>query len=217
LDTISGSWEATIDLLRPEGIVLKLHASCRSTHPFVDALLDLKRDHPDLRPERIESIEIAMGQAKVRFWAGRTVPSTPLPPSSAPRIAWLPRCSRARSRRTLRDEWIDAPDMMELVERVRVGRDAEIDAGGVEQRNAAMVNITLADGSRLSTRRAWARGSSRGPLSPQEVDDKVLSMAAHSLPEEQAGELLRQLRLLPSLGRLDGLLSLMRPTAPRHT
>jgi len=197
-----------------EGIVLKLHASCGSTHPLVDALLDLQRDHPELRAERVETIDIGMGHANVRFLGQ---PYRPVDATTAQFS--VPYCVAAVliegevTAHQFRDELIDAPHLMRLAERINVRRDAEIDAGGVEQRNAARVDITLVDGSKLSARRQSARGSSRDPLETNQVDDKFVSMAAHSLPAEQGGQLLRQLRSLPSVDELGGLLKLMRPPA----
>lgn len=54
-EKIFASWAAPLDIVRP-GIAIKQYPCCGSTHPAIDAMLKLAREH-DLRPDAVERIE----------------------------------------------------------------------------------------------------------------------------------------------------------------
>lgn len=89
--------------------------------------------------------------------------------------------------------------LVELSRRVHVHADPGIDALGDKARHMTRLTVTRRDGSTLAGGRDFAHGSSRDPLTVDDVRDKYRRLAAKALAPERAD------RLAAVIGQLDQL------------
>jgi 2-methylcitrate dehydratase PrpD len=93
------------------------------------------------------------------------------------------------------------PAIMNLVEKITIIHDPELDAGGTAKRHAVRVEANLADGTTLTETVEQRRGSSRYPLSREEVEAKFRRLAQDTLSGDDADH------LIALIDRLDDLAS----------
>ncbi|MQA85829.1 MAG: 2-methylcitrate dehydratase [Streptosporangiales bacterium] len=134
----------------------KRHASCSYTHPPVNAVLELKRSHPDLSPGRITAVEVethSLGAGLTRtVWPSRLAAmfSTPYVVAAAiaqPAADPLAPGGGLGPDATSQEARTD-PDVAALADRVRVRVADDLDRRLPDER-AARVTVALDDGRRL--------------------------------------------------------------------
>jgi 2-methylcitrate dehydratase PrpD len=79
------------------------------------------------------------------------------------------------------------PDLVELSSRVSVQADPGIDAQGPSHRHATRIAVHLTDGRLLEREKLYARGSTRAPLTDDEVRAKYRRLAGAALSDSQVG------------------------------
>ena len=157
------------------GVSIKPHPSGVLTHPGMAVVADLVRRH-DLRPELVR---------RVRVGTNRTIPAALLhhrPETGlnakfslefgiavliAERRAGLPEYT---------DEVVRRPDVRSLIERVEMRVDPEAEAAG-QDRMTTIVDIELTDGTTVSGRAAFPKGSPADPMSDGELVAKFRECA----------------------------------------
>ena len=101
------------------------------------------------------------------------------------------------------------PQVLALIERIRIAHDPVFDAGGASTRHAVRVEAELNDGSVKTVNVEQRRGSSRFPLSRDEVVRKFSGLAKVVLSDssvEKAVELIEDLDKLESMAPLADLM-----------
>jgi 2-methylcitrate dehydratase PrpD len=179
------------------GITVKLYPSCAGTHPTLDALLDLRRQHGfDARD--VEAIEIGVDPI---------VPTILLydrPSSGLEGKFSMPFCAAAAVVRgqvgidtfdtaTLRD-----PAIVAMQSRVTMRVDDTLDASAPSL-TQARVTVRLLDGRVLTASANGARGYPERPPSDEELSAKFLSCATQTLSVSQADAALQMLREIESI------------------
>jgi aconitate decarboxylase len=113
-------------------------------------------------------------------------------------------------------ERIRAPELVEFSSRVHVLADPEVDAQGDTARHQTRLAITLRDGRVLQTARDHAHGSSRDPMTEDEVRQKFRRLAASVLASDDVDELERVVDHLDTAQDLSGLVRLLGAVNPER-
>lgn len=154
----------------------KFHASCRHTHPAADALLQVMRRH-DLKPQQIASVTAHVHQGAIDVLGAVLGPTTVHQAkfSMGTVLALIARFGRAgvdEFERHFRD-----PSTGEFARRVTMALDAEVD-GAYPARWIGKVSVRTVDGEVFDGRVDEPKGDPGNTLSRDELEDKVLRLAA---------------------------------------
>jgi 2-methylcitrate dehydratase PrpD len=176
-DRILRDWGQPWDIVSP-GLGIKQHPCCGSTHPAIDAMLGLRRDH-ELAPDRIERIE-SWTHARRLAHTDRPDPKTGLDAKFS--VQYCLARAVMQGQITLEDFEGDAfndPQARPLMRRIHAAPYAE--TGG--EPLGAEIRITFKDGRVVSNRVGAALG--RGPDNPLPQDAllaKFANCALRALP-----------------------------------
>jgi 2-methylcitrate dehydratase PrpD len=194
------AWGRPFDIVEP-GIAIKQYPCCGSTHPAIDAMLDLVRAH-DVRPRQVERIDAWIHARRLEHT------NRPEPGSAKDAKFSVQYClARALADRKLviehfeDDAWRD-PEVRDLAARVRAAPygDAQFPA---DNHFGAEVRVTLRDGRALSARVDQPYGrTAANPLPPALLKQKFDHCAARALAPEAAARLhaaIQQFETLPDV------------------
>jgi 2-methylcitrate dehydratase PrpD len=176
------------------GITVKLYPSCAGTHPTLDALLDLKREHA-FSADDVDGIEVGVDAVVP------TILIYDRPTSGLEGKFSLPFCAAAAvAQGRVGLETFDAsrladPAIQALQARVTMRVDATLDASAPPL-TQARVTVRLRDGRVLRATANGARGYPDRPASDDELATKFLSCAAQAMSEDKAREVLAALRAI---------------------
>lgn len=176
------------------GITVKLYPSCAATHPTIDTLIDLRREH-DIDPAAVEAVEVDVDPVTP------TVLIHARPASGLEAKFSLHYCAAAAlaSGRvgidTFEDAAMRAPAVARLVPRVTMRADARLGRESPPL-TEARVTVRLADGRALERFVRGARGYPERPASSEELDRKFVTCARRAVPVEAAEGALDTLRVL---------------------
>jgi len=176
------------------GITVKLYPSCAATHPMLDVLLDVRREHRFIGKD-VDAIDVGVDPITPTVLIHDN-PSTGLQAKFS-----MPFCAAAAASRghigietfddqTLRDPAIDA-----VRQRVTMTVDSTLDPTAPPL-TQARVRVRLRDGRVLERLASGARGYPERPASDEELGRKFLSCAARALPEAAAAQALAALRAI---------------------
>lgn len=176
------AWGRPFDIVKP-GIAIKQYPCCGSTHPAIDAMLQLVREH-DLQPDQVERID-AWTHARRLEHTNR-----PDPQSTKDAKFSVQYClARALTDRKVAIEHFEGeayrdPAVRAVTARVRAApySTAQFPA---DNHFGAEVKITLKSGATLSARVDQPFGrTSDNPLPPQLLQEKFENCAARVLPRD---------------------------------
>jgi 2-methylcitrate dehydratase PrpD len=196
-DKILRDWGDPWDIVNP-GLGIKQHPCCGSTHPAIDAMLGLRREH-DLAPETIERIESWTHPRRLAH-TDRPDPKSGLDAKFS--VQYCLARAVLQGQITLEDFEGDAlnnPTARALMQRVHAAPYPD----GTGQPNGAEIRITLKDGSVITNRVGAALG--RGPdnpLPPEALLAKFANCAARVLPAAAVAHLQDLLLHLDQVERL---------------
>ena len=186
-------------------VSLKFHASCRHTHPAVDALLLLLRTH-DLGPADIAAVHARVNSAAFDLLNG-VEPSSPWAAKFS-----LPFCLAQAALHgglpvdSFRESALAQPEVVDLMSRVTLEADRSLDRE-YPRRWAASVEVETTSGETLEARVDSPKGDPENPLSEDELSDKFRALAALRLDPGRVDTLwdrLQALEALPSMQLLLG-------------
>lgn len=195
------------------GVSIKPFPSGSLTHPAMTAFLDLMRAH-GLRAEDV---------AQIRVGTNRHMPNALIHHRPADHLAakfsmefciaiLLLRGKAGLSE--FRDEVVADPEVKAAIEKVRFEVDPEAEAAGYNTMTS-IVRIRLTDGSEVTGRAAFAKGSPANPMSEQELRAKFTGcLEAGGVGAEaghRAADLVLDLEAQPDLRVITGLLSAESP------
>jgi aconitate decarboxylase len=183
LDDLGKRWEIA-------RVGLKPYASCASSHTIVDGVLDLRRR--GLTADNLARLSIRMskkGQLNVGW------PYKPGEVITAQMNGYYIAAVTLRDGDAFIDQFTQArladPNILELLPRIDIVHDPELDRGGAAKRHAVRVDATLSDGRTISAFVEQRRGSAEHPLSSAEAEQKFRRLAATSLSELAAAEAMK--------------------------
>ncbi len=185
----------------------KRYSSCSFTHPGLDALLGLAREH-NLKPADVQEIVLRFPKAGTHM-----IDNNELKSHCAQYI--LP-VGLVFGRVTIDDILQDRmrnPEVARLRTKTRMVADPELDKGWPEV-YVSIVDVQTTGGRSLSCRVDHAKGTMQNPLTPEEIHAKYLSLAATvttAARAEQIAEIVQRIDRTPDIARLAGLLRSLRP------
>lgn len=196
LQDLGRSWQ----LLRCS---IKPHASCRSTHATVDALLELMRRDPALRqhPRRIDVRVSALVANMCGSRDLRSLESAQMSLPYAVAVTWV--FGDAGLERYLESSRAD-PRVAAAMERVALRADPSM-----ADLDASVITIESADMTPVSHRVAIPLGSPDNPLSDRALIDKFHALAGVALTRERADALARLILELDSSDDARTIVSLL--------
>jgi 2-methylcitrate dehydratase PrpD len=198
-----------------ELIMVKSYAAQGGLHGVIEAALALRAGH-DIDPAAIEKIDIGVGDAVYRH--GWWPPQRPLTPTGAQMnlgyavaVALLdgdvlpPQFSPAR---------LDADDVWDLIGRVSVRLDEEIERGPAAERFSTDLKIIFPNGSELTKRVIQPHGAPADPVTNDEIVAKYRRLTATVLPAARRDAIEQAVLHLEQAGDLGNLTDLLAPAVP---
>jgi 2-methylcitrate dehydratase PrpD len=188
---------------------IKRHSACSFAHTMIDALLDLTAAGP-FRPEAIQRITVFTHRFAAEL--NEQTPATLTAAKSS-----LPFCAAlaaTRGHALLTDFTAEAladPELLALAARTTIAMDPGLDArhSAREDRRPARVEITFADGRRLTAAREIARGWAEDPMTPEEIRGKFTALVEPGYGPERARTILAAAEGLESLDDVTSLGTLL--------
>jgi 2-methylcitrate dehydratase PrpD len=185
------------------GITVKLYPSCAGTHPTLDTILDLRREH-GFSAKDVDRIAIDVDSITP------TVLIYPRPVSGLEAKFSMPFCAAAAvvfgrigidtfEAATLSDTRVEA-----LVPRVAMRVDTTMD-GAAPPLTQARISITLRDGRVLECDAQGARGYPERPATDEDLAAKFLACASRAMPDAAAARALEQIRAIEQMTSLRAL------------
>ena len=159
----------------------KPYACDSLTHPPAQALLELRSDH-GLHAAEVVSVD-AYVHDYVRTTTGLTEPRTGLEGKfSIYHVLAVVLADGAAFPDQFTDERVADPELARIRERVRVHVDTEQD------KDSALVVLTLSDGRTLQRHVAHNLGTPDNPMTDQQLEDKFLALASPVLGRDRAAQ-----------------------------
>ncbi|HEY8491891.1 MAG TPA: MmgE/PrpD family protein [Dehalococcoidia bacterium] len=194
---------------RITGVSFKPHASCRHTHPAVDAALALRREH-GLRPEEVAEVHVRLYRQGYELLAGVTADT---PYAAKFNLPYCVACALLYGDVGLdrfSEERLHDPELRALMARVRAEPDPALDALYPAQW-PSVVTVRTRDGRTLERRVDHPKGDPENPLTEDEVVAKFHAMAAPVTGEARAA---RYAEAVLGLERLADVTALTAAAAP---
>jgi 2-methylcitrate dehydratase PrpD len=200
-------------ILVDPGLAYKLYPVCSGAQPATEALINL------IAEEKLDSSSITHVRCDVtgsiKTYLEHERPATVTEAQFSMNFAVA--CVLVHgelgighlSEEVLSDPRIEAA--MEKVEMTLNERLAEASELGPAYPEAAIVTVTLADGSRFSKTNKGATGSPVNPMSDEQIDRKFINSTSPLLGPGAAGELLHRIRNIENLARSSALLTDIEP------
>ncbi|MGE0222213.1 MAG: MmgE/PrpD family protein [Acetobacteraceae bacterium] len=210
-DAILAGWGDPWDITDP-GVAIKQYPCCGSTHPAVDAMLMLVREH-DLTPDRVARIESRTHQRRLAH-TNRPDPQSELDAKFSVQYC----LARALVSRQVGIEHFEGdsyrePGIRALLPRIVAAPQAAVHVD-LSEHFGADVTVSLTDGRVLakSVKRPLGRGP-EVPLPIELLEVKFMNCAQRSLPGGTARALMTMLRGFEGLERIRALTDAMVPPA----
>ncbi len=182
----------------------KAYPSCGHTHPAIDCVLAIVRSH-GVKPEEVESVLVRT------YSVAHNIAGNPSPETTYQAKFSIPYCVAATlrfgriGRAEFAQEWVEDPEMVSLVRRVKVEPDPELSAIAPAKR-PAIVQITTRSGQSYSHRVDFRKGDPENPPTQQELEDKFRDLASTSLSSEEVESTLRAISRVEGLDDVSSLL-----------
>lgn len=208
VEELDGS-KAVFGEYRTPNVSIKYHASCRHTHPSVDALLSIMQEHR-LRADDLEAIrahvytgayDLLNGVAATSPWAAKF--SLPFCLAQAALQGRL-------SLDAFNQDALTDPRVTHLMGRVSLSVDPSLD-DSYPRFWPAWVEVETKSGSTHTQRIDTPKGDPENPVTDAELDAKFLLLASAALQSDDADRLLARLRDLDALVDMTQLLAGISP------
>ena len=202
-DAVLRDWAEPLDIIVP-GIAIKQYPCCGSTHPAIDAMLDLVHEH-DLTPQNVVRV--------VAWTHPRRLAHTNRPaPASALDAKFSVQYCLARAlvdRAVLLSHFDDGaqrdPRITAVLGRIEAAPHPNMSLASTAHFGAE-VTVTTVDGRQFVKAVDIARGrTSANPLPPEQLTAKYRDCAARALDQEAVDRSLDLLLRLERLERISGL------------
>jgi 2-methylcitrate dehydratase PrpD len=198
-----------------ELIMVKSYAAQGGLHGVIEAALALRAGHA-LDPAAIEKIEIGVGETVYRH--GWWPPERPLTPTGAQMNLGYAAVAALLDGDVLPPQFtaarLDADDIWDLIARVSVRLDPEIEGGPAEQRFSTDLTIRLSNGSALSKRVVLPHGAPSDPVTNDEIAAKYRRLTGPVLPAPRRDAIENAILHLEEAADLGRLTDLLAPAVP---
>ena len=190
----------------------KLYSSCSFTHPGLDALLTLAREH-NLKPADVRKIVLRFPISGVHM-----IDNNELKSHCAQYILPVGLVFGEVMIDDILQDRMRHPEVARLRAHTRMVGDPELEKGWSE-RYSSIVEVATTDGRHLSKRMEYAKGTMENPLTPEEIHRKYLKLAttvtsvAHA---ERIADVVHRIEHLENVHGLAVMLRSLKPAAPRR-
>ena len=187
------------------GVSIKPHASCRHTHPAIDAALAL-RTHPGFQVGEIDRVRIETYQAALDLTNN---PNPTRPYSAKFSLQYCVASALSRAHVNLQDftpQAITDQGVGELMARTTVDFAPELEDRYPRQW-PARTTVTLTDGRVLSQEVDHPKGDPENPLTRAELEEKFKQLVAGTSYHGLATTLIERVNQLEHLEKVDELLA----------
>jgi 2-methylcitrate dehydratase PrpD len=157
----------------------KLYSSCSFTHPGLDALLTLAREH-SLKPAEVRSILL-----RFPISGKHMIDNNELKSHCAQYILPVGLVFGGVTIDDILEDRLRHPEVARLRAATRMEGDPELEKNWPEQ-YASVVEVVTADGRTLSCRVDFAKGTMQNPLTPDEIRAKYMKLATTVTTEGHA-------------------------------
>jgi len=191
------------------GITVKLYPSCAATHPSLDAILDLRREHR-FAAEDVAAVSIGVDPITP------TVLLYDAPANALEAKFSMPFCVAAAildgvvGVETFDDRRVADPALAAVRSRVTMAVDPTLDPAAPPL-TQARVTVQLHGGRALTASADGARGYHDRPATDEQLADKFVACAARALPEARVAAALAALRTIERLGNTRDLTAMLQP------
>jgi 2-methylcitrate dehydratase PrpD len=203
---LSTRWE-----ILDTGITVKLYPSCAATHPTLDTVLDLRREHA-IDPEEVVGVDVEVDAITP------TVLIHDRPANGLEAKFSMPFCVAAAlvlggvGIETFEKSALSDPRVAALMPRVAMRVDEALGVG-VPALTQSRVRIQLGDGRRLARAAHGARGYPERPPDDREMAGKFLSCGSRAIPAARAAQALAALGAIDQFGEVRDLTALLAGSA----
>lgn len=178
-----------------EDCYVKLHACCRHIHPVVDTVQALMHEH-GLNADTLASVDVGTYKFAAKL-DNRNIDTDLDAKMSIPysiAVTLLEdRCGLGQFRRELFHD----PRVAEIMERVEVRLDAELDAM-VPDKRGCRITVATPDGT-WTHEALLPRGEPEDPVGPEEIEAKYLDLASALLGPERARSYAQRIQSVDAL------------------
>lgn len=189
---------------------IKPHASCRHTHPAIDAALTLARK-PEFKPDEARRVRVRTYSTAVEI-AGNPWPTSPYEAKFS--ISYCVASALLWGRVGLEEfshESTTSPEIRGLMEKISVEVDPQLDAL-YPSRWPAQVEIETIDGRLLKARVDYPLGDPENPISYDGVKAKFRQLASRALHQDRIESIISIVDELEQLGDVGELMELVART-----
>lgn len=180
------------DFLYLEKIYQKPYASCRHTHPEIEACFKIRQtegfDVKDVEKVEITTYKGVIGKHDFKDIHGESSARMSIPYSAVIAL-WTGKAGIAE----FTEPYVNNPDILDLTQRVEIIPDEEL-SRLVPDKRVAIVKVFMHNGTVLSEKVEYPKGEPENPLTPDENLAKFLSMAEHAgITHEKAQRIFQEI------------------------
>ncbi|WP_062998431.1 MmgE/PrpD family protein [Nocardia mikamii] len=187
----------------------KPYSTNGSCHPSIDCLREMYHQR-GVHADDVESVTISVSTATVKHVGWPYHPDTVTTAQmNLPYITAVVLTDGEAFVDQFTPERIADPTLVALTRRVQVVADPEIDALGDTARHKTRLRVVLRDGTMLDAARDHAHGSSKDPMTVDEVRAKFRLLAGTVYPPHHVAALEQAVDTLDAASRLTDLLELL--------
>ena len=186
---------------------VKFHASCRHSHPAVDAILDILRQSP-IQPQDIEKVNVYTYNSAVKLIDSKQVTTPISGKMSLPYSAAVAIFHGKVGLDEFKPKMLNDREVRALMERVDVHQDPELDRL-VPDHRGARAEIQLKDGRKLTSQILDPKGEPENPGSETDLYDKFRMLAGMVMKADRVKKLLEKIDGLEKMRDLSELTSLL--------
>jgi aconitate decarboxylase len=175
-------------------IGFKPYSCCGSNHTSVDVILELLKEHPELKPENVDQITIFTTTTTKHHVGWDYVPSGMI--GAQMNLAYAVAVSLTDGEcfiNQYKEDRLSDPKLLELINKINIIPVDRLDQLGREGRHAIELEVQLNDGKVLTGNRVHARGSATHPLTYNEIVAKYQKLAEKVLPSDKVKKLQDQI------------------------
>lgn len=203
LNGARGFFEAETDAARPaqlfaegyaiEGIYQKLYAACRHCHAPMEAMLKM-RGSAGISADNVERIEVQTYDLAIAGHDHTVISGISAAKQSIPYGVTAACLYGDCGPEAFTEERVFAPQAAALIKKVTVREDPALTAL-VPSKRAAVVTVTLKDGTQLSERVEYAKGEPENPITKEEFEQKFLGLSHRAdLTHEQVRGMIHEIQ-----------------------
>jgi 2-methylcitrate dehydratase PrpD len=193
--------------LADRGIKIKPYPCGGLTHTAVDTVLKM-RDQHGLSPEAVESIKAGVTQHVYNTISNKLPESGIQGKSSMPYILARALKDRKLALDSFTDQAVQDPLVRTLAEKIAMEVDPDI-SDTREGTRPCKVTVRLKDGTLLSDRVDFPRGSPQRPLNSEELKMKFAEGAGRILKKDTLDQIVKTVERLDGTDRLDSFFGLL--------